>query len=97
VENKGRYYDLAFAYRPEEELYDIKQDPECLKNLAADPAHAALKKELRARLETLLREEQDPRVVADPAIFDTYQYLGNRKNKGYAEWEARQKVTPLPK
>lgn len=96
VENRGPFYDLAFACRPEEELYDIVKDPECLRNLAADPAQATLKKQLREKMESLLREEKDPRVVGDPAIFDTYQYLGNRSKKGYAEWEARQKGLPLP-
>ncbi len=47
-------------------------------------------------MDSLLREEKDPRVAGDPAIFDTYQYLGNRSKKGYAEWEARQKGLPLP-
>jgi hypothetical protein len=91
VANKDRFYDLAFNYRPEEELYDMKADPQCLNNLAANPAFAAKKQELRARLEAMLKAEQDPRETGNAAIFDTYQYLGNRAKKGYAEWEARQK------
>jgi len=91
VENQGPFFELAFNYRPEEELYDIARDPECLKNLAADPKFAATKQELRAKMEAMLKEEKDPRVLGDGAIFDTYKYLGNRKGKGYAEWEARQK------
>jgi arylsulfatase A-like enzyme len=96
VENKGPFYDLAFAYRAEEELFDIANDPECLKNLAADPKFAATKKELREKMEAMLKDEKDPRVLGNAAIFDTYKYLGNRKNKGYAEWEAAQKGQPLP-
>ena len=91
VANKDRFYDLAFNYRPEEELYDMKADPQCLNNLSANPAFAAKKQELSARLIAMLKAEQDPRETGNAAIFDTYQYLGNRAKKGYAEWEARQK------
>ena len=91
VEHKGPFFDLSFAYRPEEELYDIRNDPECLRNLIKDPRHAQTAKELRARLDQMLVEEQDPRALGNGAIFDTYKYLGNRAKKGYAEWEARQK------
>ena len=38
------------------ELYDLKNDPLELKNLAADPAHAARVKELGAVLEKLMKE-----------------------------------------
>ena len=96
LENKGPFYDLAFAYRAEEELYDIVKDPECLKNLATDPKFAAIKKELREKMEGILKEEKDPRALGNEAIFDTYKYLGGRKGKGYAEWEAAQKGQPLP-
>jgi hypothetical protein len=47
-------------------------------------------------MEAMLKDEKDPRVLGNAAIFDTYKYLGNRKNKGYAEWEAAQKGQPLP-
>jgi N-sulfoglucosamine sulfohydrolase len=47
-------------------------------------------------MEAILKEEKDPRVLGNAAIFDTYKYLGNRKGKGYAEWEAAQKGQPLP-
>jgi arylsulfatase A-like enzyme len=96
VENKGPFFELAFAYRQEEELFDIANDPECLKNLAADPKFAAIKKGLREKMEAILKEEKDPRVLGNAAIFDTYKYLGSRKNKGYAEWEAAHKGITLP-
>lgn len=96
VENKGLFYDLAFNYRPEEELYNIATDPECLKNLAADPKFATTKAELRTQMEAILKDEKDPRALGGEAIFDTYKYLGNRTKKGYAEWEAKQRGIPLP-
>jgi len=32
-----RYYDIAFAKRPGEELYDLRKDPYQTNNVAADP------------------------------------------------------------
>ena len=62
--------DLAFAKRPAEELYDLKTDPDQVKNLAADPAFAAKKSELSARLMKLLTDAHDPRVTGDGSTFD---------------------------
>ena len=45
------FHDLAFAKRPAEELYDLAADPGQLRNLAVDPAHAAVKADLARRLE----------------------------------------------
>lgn len=99
VEHRGPFYDLAFAYRAEEELFDLKSDPECVKNVIKDPRYAATAKQLRAQLDKMLVEEQDPRALGNGAVFDTYKYLGGRSSKGYAEWELRQKglLPPEPK
>ncbi len=64
------HYDLAFAKRPAEELYELKTDPDQVKNLAADPAFAAKKRELSERLLKLLRDANDPRVTGDGSTFD---------------------------
>lgn len=45
--------------RPAEELYDLTTDPWELKNLAADPAHAARLKALRADLDAWMKEQGD--------------------------------------
>jgi len=41
-----KLYDLAFAKRPAEELYDLEKDPDQLNNVAGDPAYADVKKRL---------------------------------------------------
>ena len=48
------------AYREAEELYDLKSDPWCLHNLAADPGHAAIKAELQRIMEAEMRQTDDP-------------------------------------
>ena len=64
------YEDLAFAKRPGEQLYDLAADPDQVKNLADDPAYAAKKRDLSARLMKTLVAAGDPRVTGDGATYD---------------------------
>ncbi len=50
----------AYVHRPLEELYDLEKDPLETKNLAADPAAAAVLADLRKRMETWREETKDP-------------------------------------
>ena len=50
---------------PAVELYDLARDPDELRNLAADPAHAAVRDELDSRLWSFLLD-QDDFIVHDP-------------------------------
>ncbi|MFZ9935672.1 MAG: sulfatase [Luteolibacter sp.] len=65
---------LAFAKRPAEELYDIRSDPDCVRNLIDDPDHADTAGTLRARLTAILREQNDPRIKGDDR-YDTVEYF----------------------
>ncbi len=76
-----RYYDLCFAKRPAEELYDCEADPFQLKNLAEDPAHAETRKQLRARLDAYLKRTGDPRITGKPHVFDTLKYRMRDKRR----------------
>jgi arylsulfatase A-like enzyme len=64
------HYDWVYGKRPKYELYDLKQDPHETKNLADDPAHADLKKNLEKRLLEELRRTGDPRMVNDGQYFE---------------------------
>lgn len=64
------YYDLAFGKRPLEELYDVKKDPDMLKNLAGNNSFDAVKKNLSERLMKELIRAGDPRVVENPPRFE---------------------------
>ncbi len=64
------HYDFAFAKRPAEELYDIRKDPDQLRNVAADPAYLEARKAASARLLELLTRAGDPRVTGDGSTFD---------------------------
>jgi arylsulfatase A-like enzyme len=75
-----RLYDLAFAKRPAEELYDLRKDPGQLENVAAHPEgtrqYSEIRGQLAKRLGDLLGASGDPRVVGGGEKFDQYPYLG---------------------
>jgi N-sulfoglucosamine sulfohydrolase len=79
------FYRLCFGKRPAEELYDLKNDPDCIKNLADDPSLRSLRKQLESEMEASLRKDQDPRMLGQGAIFESYRYLGDRTHS-YDNW-----------
>jgi N-sulfoglucosamine sulfohydrolase len=75
-------FELGFGKRPAEELYELRSDVPELKNRAADPALASVRKKLSAELEEQLKAWKDPRVTGGGDVFDTYPYLGNQPAAG---------------
>ncbi len=84
------YWNYAFGKRPAEELYDLRNDPDYLVNVAADPAYETQRRELAARLMHILVTTGDPRVTGDGDTFERPpfagpgtldQKLGGRKKK----------------
>lgn len=81
-EQKTRYYfDLAYARRPEYELFDILKDPYCLNNLYEIPEFAVAGQEMKDELIQELERSEDPRVVGpDKDVFESYiRYSPMRK------------------
>ena len=70
------YFDHAYGKRPREELFDLKQDPHQMKNVAAAPAYSAIVSELRTRLMHELSSTGDPRLVDDGSFFETPPMAG---------------------
>jgi arylsulfatase A-like enzyme len=68
-----RYWQLNFGMRPPDELYDLRTDRGCVRNLAADPAHAERVAALRQRMETMLKAQGDPRMEGRGHVFDNYK------------------------
>ncbi|MCB9769519.1 MAG: sulfatase [Candidatus Omnitrophica bacterium] len=75
-EDFKRAYDLCFAKRPSEELYDLRKDPDQLVNVAGEEEYADNLKELREQLMETLRETGDQRVLGHPEIYEEEPYLG---------------------
>jgi len=72
-----RFFEFNTARRPAEELYEVENDPGCLKNLADDSKYARIKEDLWSRLEKDLAEQGDPRVVGGGDFFDGVPCFGN--------------------
>ncbi len=72
-----RFWQLNFGLRPGDELYDLRRDPDCAQNLAADPAYAAQLAALRERMERQLKAQGDPRMAGRGEIFDRYVPTSN--------------------
>ena len=88
-EDFKRFYDLAFAKRPEEELYSVVKDPGQLVNLAGNPDFARVQQQLRTQLQAHLVGTRDPRALGLDAPWDYYPYYGQRRNQNW-------KVDPKP-
>ena len=73
-----QFYQLCFARRPAEELYDLRRDPHQINNVAGQPAYAAAQKQLRARLDQWQKDTADPRLANDDDHWDRYPYFGPR-------------------
>ncbi len=78
-----QYFDVAFAKRPEFQLYDIKSDPFCMKDIAQNPKYKKVIQQLHQRLMADLEAQGDPRVFDNP-IFDSYpRYSPTRNFPGF--------------
>jgi len=98
-ESMAFYYNLNFGKRPAEELYDVKNDPDQINNLAYSDDFAEVKKELSERLIDYLKETDDPRIEGkDP--WQNYVYhqtsgFGSTYNKSLPDHQReRAKLRP---
>ncbi len=79
------YFELAFAKRPQQQLYDIQKDPYCTQNVALLPEYKEVLFQLQHQLLYDLKEQGDPRAGGNP-IFDSYpRYSSMRNFSGFNE------------
>lgn len=79
------YFKMNFGKRPIEELYQVSTDPDCMRNLAKNLDYAVTMRNLRDRMEKILRDEGDPRLNGNADFFDTIQYTGP-KHHSWENW-----------
>jgi len=53
----------AYLHRPEFELYDLENDPDEIHNLADDPGHAELLRELQEKIKAFQERTKDPWII----------------------------------
>ena len=75
------YYLMSFGKRTDEELYDLKKDPDCTVNLAQDSKFKKTKEELNKQMTKELTLQKDPRVLGKGDIFDYYPHCSPEKQK----------------
>lgn len=71
-------WELGFAKRPAEELYDVIDDPDQMVNLIGNESHQTVRDDMRSQLMRELIVGGDPRVVIDPPAFDHPPYTRGR-------------------
>jgi arylsulfatase A-like enzyme len=86
------HWALAFGFRPGEELYDLQNDPDCLKNLASESAQAAKLAGLREQLFSELKAQGDPRMFGRGEVFEQYPYANAGQRNFYDRYMRGEKL-----
>jgi N-sulfoglucosamine sulfohydrolase len=71
------HWKLGFEKRPMEELYDLRSDPDYLRNVASHPRYEKIRADLAKRLLTTLQETGDPRVCGDGRTFERPPFVAD--------------------
>ena len=82
------FWRWSFGKRAEEELYQVSADPECLRDLAADPKQQERKARLKVQLMAELKQQGDPRASGQGDQFDAYPYA-HEAQRGFYERQMR--------
>jgi hypothetical protein len=89
------YWQASFGLRPEEELYDLQADPDCVDNLVGHLGRAADRFTLRDRMESALRAQGDPRVARGATDhFDAFRFSRDDFNDFYERFLAGEAKLP---
>lgn len=68
------YWQMAFGKRPTEELFDLKKDPDCVKNLATLPKYQAIKKAMEKDMEAKLLAQGDLRMLGYGYLYEQHPF-----------------------
>ena len=71
----GPFFHLAVDKRPEWQVFNVADDPDCLIDLVDDPEHARIVAEYKQQLTQTLTETGDPRVLGYGHIWEDYPRL----------------------
>lgn len=93
--NWGKYLDWSVERRPAEELYAIVDDPDCLHNLATADDFLEVKQQLAEKLNSFLKETEDPRVLDGGDVFESYRRYSRIRDFPQPEW-ARESDSSSP-
>ena len=83
------------SFDPTGELYDIRDDAECITNLADDLEYEARKQELAAQLTAELEAQGDPRMFGNGAVFEEEYPVHQERLLDYYEKAMKGEGEPL--
>ena len=86
------YWKESFGKRPQEEFFNIKDDPECMNNLAEKAELQELKQKLKDQLFAELKKQGDPRMFGNGFIFDEYTYSSEATRGFYERYKQGEKM-----
>ncbi len=81
---QSQYWEWNFGKHPEEELYNIEEDPDCMINLASQSDYSEMKNQLKLELARKLEDQKDPRILGNGDDFDQYLY-SNESDRNFYE------------
>ncbi|MDR1959288.1 MAG: sulfatase [Planctomycetaceae bacterium] len=90
--NLHQYWQRSFGFRPQEELYDLSVDPDCMVNLASEQSVKSEK--LREELFAELKRQEDPRMSGLGHIFDEYPHCDEFRRGLYERWQSTPNAGP---
>ena len=76
------FWALCFGKRDRDELFDLKNDPDCTRNLASETVYAGLKGALETQLMSELRAQEDPRALGRGAELEAFPFA-HEKHRGF--------------
>lgn len=91
------FFDLGMGKRPEIELFNIKDDPYALHNLADNPKYAIIKADLISKMDAYLVKTKDPRAIGgDTKVWDIAPYFSepDKTPRPSKEMQRRFKLEP---
>lgn len=86
------FFEHAYGQRPRVELYDLREDPHQMRNIAEDPAYSAARDQLDRQLLDELQRTGDPRVVDEGRYFETPPLSGPVETPGPAQRRNRERL-----
>jgi arylsulfatase A-like enzyme len=69
-------FAAGFGRRAAGQLFDVRKDPACTKDLVMDKRYTTIARQMKDSLMSLLREQGDPRATGKGDIFESYPRFG---------------------
>ena len=85
-EGDQTFWMLNFGKRPQEELYNLRDDPDCIHNLANIATYQSQREKLKSEMVNQLRAQGDPRMFGNGKIFDEYSFANAKSKRFYEDY-----------